>query len=386
MLLRDKKVIIIIIDFFIRFLFFIPLLIRNIFIHRVKKDPNNILIMELWGIGDLVMMSSILKILKTNFPKAKITLLSKVNGRVIFGDVTYIDDFIEFDFPWTHFKGKYKFWNWSWRNLFKVIMQLRKSRFDLAFDGHGDIRNNLLLFLSSAKRTVGSGIHTGGGYFLTDNVTFDSKVNHRIETWSSLLNHIGLDTDNAKPYLFVSEEDKVCSEKFLNRHGVGREEFIVGIHPGAGIKTRCWSIDKFARVAEYLRDIYGAKIIVFIEPDGYGENIPIKGEYIKAKVILKEIIALIKSVQLLVCNDSGAMHIATAVNTSVLAIFGPGAVDVIGPYGLYHTVVIKDNMQCRPCFDNCRYDKPMCIDNITISDVIRKVDEKMATFKRLTKR
>ncbi len=373
MLLRNKKTFIFFIDFFVRCLFFIPLLINNIFIDRVKKIPKNILIMELWGIGDLVMMSSVLKVLKANFPKAKITLLSKASGRILFNNATYINDFIEFDFPWTHFKGKYIFWNWPWKNLLKVIMRLRKGRFDLAFDGQGDIRNNLLLFLSGAKRTVGSGMYTGGGYFLTDNVVFDSKKSHRVKVWLSLLNHIGLDTSDAKPHIFVSQEEESWSKNFLNRQGVDKKEFIVGIHPGAAIKTRCWQIDKFAIVAEYLRDNYEAKIIVFVEPGGYGEDIPIKGEYIKAKVTLKEMVALVKRLKLLVCNDSGAMHIATAVNTAVLSIFGSGAVDIIGPYGVDHTVVIKKDMKCRPCFDHCSYNSSVCIDNIRVDDVIKSL-------------
>lgn len=369
MLLRKNKIIVAFLDLFVGTLFVIPLAIERALRKKNTSPLRSILIIELWGIGDLVMMSSVLKPLREHYPQAHISLLAKDTARELFAHSPYADDFIIFNFPWTRLRKKYAFWKWNWPGLLGTINKLRQKKFDLVIDARGDIRNNLLSFLINGKRRIGYSC-TGGGYFLTDTLLPEGKNRHRVDTWLGLLSHLGIGADKYSPSLYITQEEEKTARNFLIKQGIKNGELLVGIHPGAKIKSRCWPLGNFAAVAEHIRNTLGVKIVVFIEPDGYGEEIPIGGEFIKAKITLREMVCLVKLIDLLVCNDSGAMHIAAAVDTKTLSIFGPGDYKRIGPYGTGHTIIVDNEVDCRPCFDSCKHNKALCLNKISVDMVV----------------
>lgn len=374
MSIRRNETIISVLNFFVATLFLILLAIERICKKIVVLNPRSILIIELWGIGDLVMMSSILKPLRERFPEACISLLSKGAARDLFAGNLYIDDFIIFDFPWTRFRRKYAFWSWDWKGLLATTSMLRQQSFDLIIDARGDIRNNLLSFLIHGNRRLGYD-WTGGGYFLTDKINLYPENMHRVDAWLNLLDYLGIRVEKSRPDIFVSKKEETCARDFLFKNGIKNGELLIGIHPGAQIKSRCWPIDRFAELAESLKTKLKARIIVFVEPEGYGRDIPIKGEFLKTKLPLRGMIGLIKQLDLLVCNDSGAMHIASAVDTRTLSIFGPGAIERIGPYGPGNTLLFKAGVNCRPCFDYCKFSKPVCLEDISVEMVAEAAEK-----------
>lgn len=373
MSLKRNKTLLSCIECGVLFIFLIPLMVSKIFSNRGQPYPKKILIIELWGIGDLIMMGTILKPLKNNYPHAEISLLSKTYGDTLFRDAGQISKFIEFYFPWTHFKSKYKFWKWDWIAFARMIRKLRQEKFDLILDARGDIRNNLLSFLIGGRRRIGYD-WTGGGYFLTDVLSRGYKNNHRIEAWMNILNYLHITKEDCHPHLFITERQSGFADNFFKEHHVSDRDLVVGIHPGAAIKNRCWPMERFAQVGEQIRARYNARVIVFIEPGGYGENFPMEGELVKARTSLEEFVVLIKKIDILLCNDSGAMHIATAVDTPVLALFGPGDVHRIGPYKNAKASVIRKDFTCCPCFDDCKYIRAMCLDAIETEEVMKAFD------------
>ena len=370
---RQKKVLLNFIDIFGKLIF------DNKFLKKKRilsvSEINKLLIIEIWSIGDLIMITPLLIALRNKLPTVEITLLSKSYASELL-KYSPVNKYVFFDFPWTRFAGKYKVWKWNWLGLLKLIKRLREEKYDLSLDARGDFRNNLLSFLIGAKRRIGYD-WTGGGYFLTDVAQFDYNNGHRVDAWLNLLNYLGIKVESPKPYLSVAKDEEEWAESFLREKGIGEGDLVIGIHPGARIKTRCWPLDRFAEVADYIKDNYKSKIIVFIEPDDYGQDIPIKKEHLKVKVSLRQLIALIKQLNLLICNDGGAMHIATAVDTPVVAIFGPTNPVWFGPYGNNHSIIIKEDIKCRPCFDYCKYKEPFCITKISVEEVLKEVDSKI---------
>lgn len=342
---------------------------------KVKK----ILVLELWGLGDIVLVTPALIALRQSYPEARIVLLAKKRAMEILQHSSLVDEFITYDFPWTKFRGKYKFWQWDFRGLLKLINKLRKESFDLALDARGDFRNNLLSFLISSKRRIGYD-WTRGGYFLTDVVSLGYEGLHRVDAWLNLLKYLGTGTDSVAPRLYLSENEDKWAEDFLADNAITPDDLVIGIHPGGRIKKRCWPLDRFDKVANYIKDKYNAKIIVFIEPDGYGGALVMNEHFIRAKLSLRELISVFSKLTILVCNDSGPMHIATAVDTPVVAIFGPTNPVWFGPYGDKHTVVIQGNIECRPCYDYCKYKEPLCLTSITVEDVLNQVDATLKEF------
>ncbi len=374
MRLRHNKIFIFFLDFLSKIVFLIPLIVHRFCRQKYSSLPQSILVIELWGLGDLTLMSPVLESLRINFPKAKVTLLSKLSGKILFKDSPYVDEFVVFDFPWTHFRGKYKLWNWKWKELFRIISLLRSKRFDLSLDARGDFRNNLLSFFINARRRLGYK-WTGGGCFLTDVVSNQSRSQHRLVAWLNLLSYLKLRVASKAPSLQVFENEKKWADEFLKNKNINSGDLIVGIHPGAGAKLRCWPLGRFADLIDHLVDKYQAKVILFVEPDGYGEDLPARSNVIKAKLNLREFMALVAKMDLFICNDSGVMHIASGVNIPVVAIFGPGELSKFSPYGDKHRVIINKNIQCRPCFDNCRYKEPFCITDTSVDKVLKCVDK-----------
>lgn len=360
-----------------------PLFVSTIIKNRLSKtnsadlNPKKILIIEIWGIGDVVLIIPALRALKSKFPNAEITLLAKAHAQEILKGSSLVDKFMTFNFPWTGFRKKYSFRRWDFKGLWSLIRQLRKNSFDLALDARADVRNNFLMYLSGASKRAGY-TYTGGGHFLTDIVPVDYTKQHRIDEWARLLEYIGIPVKDFTPQIRISEQEEIWANEFLALHNIAPQDLTVGIHPGGAIRKRCWPLDRFAEVAGYIQENYNAKIIVFVEPNGFGENIPISGEWVKAKIRLRRLICILSKLDLLICNDSGPMHLAAAVNTALIAIFGPGSLEVVGPWGKKQSIVRKENIACRPCRDYCKYDQPFCLTEISVDQVLREADSKIA--------
>lgn len=346
----------------------------------LSNTIRKILFIEIWGIGDLVIASPALEAVKNQWPSVEITLLSKSYASDVFKYAKTVDQFVFYDFPWTRYKQKYRLLSWDWLGLMRLIKKLRREGFDLAIDARGDFRNNVLSFLIGAKRRLGYD-WSGGGCFLTDVATFDYKNNHRIKAWLNLLKYLDIRVDDSIPFIPLAREEEEWAKNFLMDKKIHKDNLLIGIHPAARIKTRCWPLDRFARVADYVRDKYKAKIIVFIDPDGYGKDIPIKGEFVFAQLNLRQLVAVLRELDLFICNDGGAMHLAAAVHTPVVALFGPTESKWFGPTGEGHTILMKEDFSCRPCFDYCHMKNPICLDEITTVYVQQVLDKKLIDLK-----
>jgi heptosyltransferase-2 len=168
----------------------------------------------------------------------------------------------------------------------------------------------------------------------------------------------------------------------LQEWEIRADDLLVGIHPGARIAVRRWELEKFAKVGELLLEQVGAKVVVFCDEQGYGADIPMRQRPVFFRGSLREMMALIQCCHLLVCNDSGPMHLATGVGTRIVGIFGPTLPALFGPYGSGHRVVIQDGFPCRPCFDRCIYDQPYCLTTITVDEVLLVIEGEIARIRR----
>lgn len=354
---------------------FVLTIIKNTFRKRDTSGlaPKKILLMELWGIGDIVLMIPAMTAIRQRFPDAEITLLAKARAREVLKENPLVDKFITFDLPWTRFHGKYRLWQWNFKQLLRLIKRLREASFDLALDARMDVRNNFLMYLIGAKRRVGYA-YTGGSHFLTDVVDIDYTKQHRSDEWARLLEYIQIPIEMRTPRIWISEQEKSWADDFFAQHNIVLQDLIIGIHPGGSIKKRCWPLERFAKIAQYTRDTYNAQIIIFCEPDGFGEDIQIAGKSVRVKPTLRQLICLLSKLDLFICNDSGPMHLATAVNTELIAIFGPGILEAIGPCGEKQSIVRKENVTCRPCRDYCKHEEPFCITDIAVDQVKKTVD------------
>lgn len=371
------------IDLFLGTLFCVFVLIEKISKRPTPSNPKKILVLELWGIGDLVMMSPILEPIRSNFSNAEIVLLSKKEGKILFEGAGAINRFIEFDFPWARFSNKYHFWKWPWRRLFSLVRDLRNEKFDLILDGRDDVRNNLISFLIGAKRRIGFS-DTGGSYFLTDSLK-RSMYKHRTDRWLEILSVLKVPTYQKNPKVFVRSDEREFIDTYLKKAGIDRNDYLIGIHPGAGAAVRRWPLDRFVRLSNDLWKKLNVRIIMLADPESYGNDPSLDSNILKFQGSLGSLIALIERLSLLVCNDSGPMHIAAALKVPIFAIFGPGNPKQIGPVGECVKIAIQEPMACRPCFDQCIYSEPYCLTKLETPFILNEVENFLKQLEILTK-
>jgi|HubBroStandDraft_2_1064218.scaffolds.fasta_scaffold26189_2 ADP-heptose:LPS heptosyltransferase len=338
--------------------------------------PKRILVVEYWNLGDLAILVPFLRALRSAFPRAHISLLLKP-GLVSFLDgQKLVDEFIPVRVPWAQHLDRWKKYNpfsRNWISLFRALASLRKSRFDLAFSGRMDIRDNLLLWLSGARRRIGYGF-AGGEFLLTDSVFPDFARLHRADVWLHLLDNFKLATLGDEGSYELTKAEIASAEAFLKSLGISQESRVVGIHPAARIRSRRWGDERFAEVARDILETTDAHILWFTEPGEQSEP-PRMDRCHEVKIAFRSFIGVLSFCDLLVCNDSGPMHIANLLGVPVVAVFGPQRPEWFGPRGPQDRVVIRPEMWCRPCFDYCMFGEPHCLRSITPAEVIRAVTE-----------
>jgi len=337
--------------------------------------PKNILIVEIWGIGDLILSTSTIVAFKKKYPSSHITILAKPHAQEVLKNCPYIDKYLTFVFPWTKLHRKYNILKWDILSILSLFRQLKKIQFDLAVSARIDIRDNLLLFLSRASKRVSFG-HNGGGFFLTDEVKINPNQKlHRIHLWKSILNYLDIETSNISPQLWLTKKEQSLAKDFLIDRSINPSRPIIGIHVGASNPAKCWPQDRYEETVRAILKRYSVQVISFTEPNGYKKDIIIQDSVIISDISLRKLICLISFCTLFICNDGGPMHIAAALNIPTLAIFGPTNPEWFGPWGKKHRVIFKTTCPFHPCSEYCKYDSYSCMDNIYVDEVISIVEE-----------
>jgi len=353
-------------------------------LHGVYRPPaqrsaplKSFLVVEPWGIGDVVLSTVLLKALRLNYPDASITLLAKSHAVQLLEHSELVDEVIAFDFPWTAFSGKFAPGKYVPKEFQDLIRRLRAHDFDVSLDARRDIRSNVITYLAGARRRIGYDFG-GGAHLLTDVLPSGTQNDHKISDWLALVRPLGIDpTDEPLPSLTVTESEKEIGRRTIGTLGLSTEREIVGIHPGASHVVRHWDSRKFASAIDRLVDDLNVQILLFEEKEGDSAEIAPRNPIARVRSDLRGFMALVTQCDLLLCSDSGPMHIANALGVPVTALFGPQRRDWYGPRGELDHVVQVDEMPCRPCFDACIFSTPHCMDGITVEEVVSSIESQL---------
>ena len=346
----------------------------------IDSHIKEVLIIRTAYIGDVLMTLPILKPLKEKFPKARISFMtSKDSGELLKGN-PYIDKIFYFNPFW--------FYKSSVLEYLKFIRKIRKEKYDLVIETRGDIREILFivsLLKSRFKMSYGFG---GGTCLLTHVVPFD-EVKHRIEYHLDLVRYLGCFINKIDWGIYLQDDEKLKIKEILEINGIKRPYIL--IHPGARLPLKRWSIVKYASLCNLLIEKYRMDVILLdskqeIEPlDNNFQNMKCKPVSYVGKLSLRELAGLISDAEVFVCNDSAPMHIAAAMGTPTVAIFGPSKSIETGPYGKNHVIVEKE-FACRPTCDESRCknkDRHACMESISLEDVLGAVEQHMGRIKKM---
>jgi ADP-heptose:LPS heptosyltransferase len=341
---------------------------------RRSKDSTEIqkiLVLEAGNLGDIVGILPFLRNLRISYPDAHIALLGNPAVFPLLQNLQLVDELIAARFPWAiHFSqwSRYNPVSTHWVRLARALRDVRRREFDVALSGRGDLRDNFILWLTGTRRRIGYGF-LGGGFLLTEQAMPDLARPHRSDCWLRLLEHLGKEVGDRRPRLRLSLEEEIFATEYTAKLGIGQDDLVIGVHPGARIRTRQWGIENFRAVAENLVSHYPAKILWFLDPV---EEMPhdTPQSFLRIALPLRQFMAVLARCNLLICNDSGPMHIAAALGVPTVGVFGPTEPAWFGPVSEQSKIVMHPSFWCRPCADRCIFDQPYCLRTISVEQVL----------------
>jgi len=201
---------------------------------------------------------------------------------------------------------------------------------------------------------------------------------HAVDRYLDFICYLGADADNPEFNITVTEENKTRVESLLKAANVDINEPFVAINPVAFWDTKLWEDDRFAGLCDRIIKELKCRV-VFTGGKGQGGIERIQSMMVSPSVnmegqtTLRDLAYLYSLSRLLITTDSGPMHIAAAMNTPTVALFGPTDPSRTGPYGKGHTIVRKD-MPCSPCFLK-KCDTKRCMEEIGVDEVFEAVKE-----------
>jgi|Deesub1362A_J573_1020465.scaffolds.fasta_scaffold00073_90 lipopolysaccharide heptosyltransferase II len=344
--------------------------------------PKKILVIQSHLIGDVVMVTPMLRALRKAYPDAQISLLANEFAKDLLEGLPYVDRIITMKFPWAAY-------DYSLKNLTGVlhtIRRLRKENFDLAIDAQIDMRNAFLMYLAGARRRLGYDI-TGGRAFLTDVPELPADVFNLLEARLALLSYLNIDTGDKKTELPVTETNIEWAESYMQQHNLNRHKTIA-VHPGASAKEKLWQPEKFAIVIEYL-NFRGYQPVIIEGPKDKDvvDSIAAICKTVppRLKSNLKNVVAFVSRCRLVICLDSAALHLAAATGTPAVAIYGPKWPELTKPFSDNIEIIWDANFDCRPCeYGRCKNIHRSCMDAISPDEVISKIEKMLAYYQNIS--
>ena len=319
---------------------------------------KKILVFSFSFIGDAVLSTSVIQPLRRHFSDAHITFL--VGPRafdLLATDPNNIDAALIYDNRGEHA---------GWKGRLRLIKTLRLGKFDLVVN----LRDSL------TARCIGTeywGMMRG-----------DSN-RHAVTRYLEILQRQGIDTTDAHPHLQLTEAEHTAARHFLTEVGWTSEQLLIGIHPGGNWEYKLWDAKYYAQLANVLSKEQKASILLFAGPNErklqaqVAKLMDVPPILIKTEN-LRHLAALISACNVYIGNDTGPMHIAAAVDTPVVALFGSTNHIRSGPYGEIHTVVQSGiNLGCNPCHPGrnpggCGAGSCEVIAGITVEQVLKAVE------------
>lgn len=335
--------------------------------------PNRILVLRMDMLGDIVLSLPAIKALKDSFPEAQISVLVKKSFSSLLKNLDYIDEIIGYSSEWTVMRKI---------NFFRM---LKKRKYDLAIDlaYSKDVKSALFSFLSGAK--IRAGYNTGiRGFFLNKKLPKIKELLYETDYALRAVNDIGAKENTKKIKLTLNKKAKETINNFWKKNKLNQKRVVL-LAPGASntVPFKAWPKERFAQLADILIEKYKVKIILTgskkekkLEQDivKLMRNRPIE---MTGKLELDEFCALLKKSNLLICNNTGPMHLTNTLKIPSIVISGPSSRIRWGEGGKKATYLSK-KMECAgyDCND-CQRGDYECIRGIKLEEVLEAVKKKL---------
>ncbi len=339
---------------------------------------NSIVVRGTNWIGDAVMTIPALRELRRIFPNAEIFLHTRSWAKGIFQDAEFIDEILAFENSSSKFK-----------TVNEQAKSLKQYNFDLAVLFPNSFESAFTAKLAKIPRRFGYA-KEGRSFLLTDSVEIPVWKNEKHESFYYLnliaeieKSFFGTETvlqNDLKVDLKVSEERKIEARKILEVNGVDHSKKTIALGVGStNSRAKRWQTESYAELNDRLQKDFGANVILV----GANEESDVSNKVFEkskskpiiltGKTSLSEAVAILSEIDLLISNDMGLAHIAPAVGTKTLVIFGPTNPLTTQPLG--SEIIRREDVECSPCMlRDCPIDH-RCMKWISVRDVFEKAEE-----------
>jgi lipopolysaccharide heptosyltransferase I len=353
----------------------------------VEDIPRSILIVKLSAIGDVIQTLPMLEALKRQYPRARIDwvveeeasnlLLNhpRVTRVIISRRKSWLKKILEAG----------EFWK-TLGEISRFARELRSQHYDWIIDNHGIFKSGLVMLLSRGRRKVGfqasAGIADEGSYLFTNERYKPLSIErHALERYLDLVSQMGVRIDPTDFHFPVPPDSLKQAETLLRQKGFGSRPLVV-LHPMAKWETKQWPAENFARLISALTQRKAFVVItgnphdegpvteILHRTDDSGRVLNLAG-----KTDLMELAGIFSLSDLVLCPDTGPMHLAAAVKAPLIALFGPTAPWRTGPYG-NKARIIRKGLPCSPCFKK-KCQTMECMNSISVEEVLAAVEQKL---------
>ena len=355
-------------------------------------QPQRILIVNPFGIGDVLFSTPLVRAVRRAFPDASIAYLGNRRTQEIMRRNAHVQELFIYEKDELVAVGRRDKLE-ALRMLATLLRQIRRRRFDLAIDLSLGERYSFLLALFGVRRRIGFDFRRRGR-FLTHRLSIRGfQDRHVVEHYAQLLAMIGIRLLDRRLELPTTDADRQAVEARLAALRIRPGQRVIGLVPAGGVswglhaEFRRWSEDGFVHVGRSLSVRHGAKILVFGEFKDSWVCAQIASEIgpaaadLSGQTTLGQFVSLIARCDLVIANDGGPVHIAASQDVPTVSIFGPVDPDVYGPYPrtAKHRVVFRSELPCRPCYHQfklppCPYERA-CLTSVEPADVLEACDD-----------
>jgi predicted lipopolysaccharide heptosyltransferase III len=324
---------------------------------------RNILIIKLRYIGDVLLATPTVRAIKAARPDFRITMMVNRGTEDVLSGNQDLDEIVVLD------KG-------SLAAQWRLIAGLRRRRFDTVIDLTDGDRSAFLSWISGAAVRIGfNDEHRWRGKYYTQVVQPVPGIQHRIDRDLEALKPLNIQASSKDPQLWLTPEEMKDADQLLDQLCVQRSQSIAILQPGARYWFKAWPPERFAELADQLTSHHGCQVLI----GGSNQDIDLAQQIrqmaksnpvtMAGRTTIKQFAAIAKKSALFVGSDSGAMHIASAVGTPVVALFGPSNPEEWGPRGIMVEVIYK-GLDCRRCYHpTCERGEESCMRQIIVEDV-----------------
>jgi heptosyltransferase-2 len=342
------------------------------------NNPGRILIIQTAFPGDVILTIPAIEALHRSFPRARISVVAIPSAAGVLLHHPAVDNVVVYDKRGTES---------GIRGVLRLSARLRRESFDVAVVPHRSIRSALIVRLALVPRRIGFS-SSAGRFLFTDIVAYVPNI-HEIQRNLNLLRPLGVEpVPDARPTLYPDENDRDIVARLLASRpagGAGGEgQAMIGLAPGSVWNTKRWPQAHYARLGELLSGSGHTVALI-----GGGEDRELCEAIASAvgnpgvlnaagRLTLLQAADLIRHCRLIVSNDSAPVHLAAAMQTPVIAIFGPTVPSFgFAPQGRDDEVIERPGLTCRPCSihggDVCPIKTFVCMKEITPEAVYARV-------------